>query len=141
MGIFHEMVRVFNVAPIALTARFDGQDTRLPPGESSLPKVALNYAKNQNPVMGTSDPNNPSISGGQYLIRVVGVDDCTPLTKAEWEDHLGRPCRLNWEELMDGKVNPGQKVAFKGKNQATQAKGIYDQGVRVRSNPLESDNA
>lgn len=141
MGVFQELKVVVNRAPIALNVRFDGQDMQLPPGESPLPSVAVTYAKNQNPIMGSADPNNPSLSGGRYLVGVKGVDDCTPLSKAEWEDHTGQPCRLNWEELMEDKIAPNEKVVFKGKGKKTQAKGNFDSGVRVHAPGFETDNA
>lgn len=141
MGIFHETKEVFNRAPIVLNVRYDGQDMSLPLGKSLLPVVAIPYAKNQNVIMGSADPNNPSLSGGRYLIGVIGVDNCEPLTKEEWEDHLGRPCRLDWETLMEDKVKPGEKVVFKGKKKGTQAKSSYDSGVRVHSPGLEGERA
>jgi hypothetical protein len=127
------MKTVVNRAPISLSVRFDGQDVELPPGESQIPSISVGYAKNQNPIMGSSDPNNPSMSGTKYLIGVKGVDECTPLTKAEWEDHLGRPCRLDWEALMYDRVGPKERVVFKGKGRKTQAQSSFDQGVRVHA--------
>ncbi len=87
MGIFYEQKIVVNRAPVPLTVRFDGQETVIPVGESPLPVVSLIYAKNQNPIMGSADPTNPSLSGARYLIGVKGQDDCTPLTKDEWTAH------------------------------------------------------
>lgn len=141
MGIFYEQRTVVNRAPIALKARFDGQDTILPPGESLLPAIAIDRAKDQNPIMGSADPNNPHMSGGRYLIGVKGVDNCTPLTKEEWEDHLGRPCRMDWEALMEDRISPGEKVVFKGKDKRLQAKSAFDAGVRVRTPETHSDTS
>ena len=143
MGIFFEQVAVVNRAPVALNVRFDGQDITIPPGESQIPKVAVNYAKNQNPIMGTADPDNPSLSGGRYLIGVKGVDDCSFLSKPEWEEHLGRPCRLDWETLTEGVLKPGEHIAVKGKKAGVQAKRSFDAGVKVRGSQLNpiADNA
>ncbi len=142
MGIFQELKVVVNRAPIPLTVRFDGQDLILPPGESSIPSVSVRFAKNQNPINGSGDPDNPSITGARYLIGVKGVDECKPLTKAEWEDHLGRPCRLDWEALTEGVLKPGEHYEVKGKGKAVQAKGSHDKGVRVHAPGFEaSDNA
>lgn len=138
MGIFHEMVTVVNRAPIPLNVRFDGQETTIPPGPSQLPKVCINYAKNQNPIMGTQDPNNPSITGARYLIGIVAPkghlqkDPIDPLTKEEWEEHLGRPCRLNETEFFEGRLAPGEHVEVKGRGRKTQARGSFDTGVRIR---------
>ena len=133
MGIFYDMKTVVNRAPVPLTVRFDGQDTMLPPGESQIPTIAVNHAKNQNPIMGSADPDNPSLSGGRYLIGVKGVDDCSFLSKPEWEEHLGRPSRIDFEALMEDKLVPGEHIEVKGKGKKTQAKGSFDQGVRVRA--------
>ncbi len=131
MGIFQEMVMVVNRTPITLTATFDGQETFLPPGESPLPKVAVNYAKNQNPIMGSADPTNPSLSGARYLLGVKGThDDCEPLTKEEWDAHCDAACRMDWKSLLEDVVRPDEKVVVKGKKRGTQAKSAFDAGVR-----------
>lgn len=137
MGIFYDMAIVVNRAPIAISARFDGQDIVLPPGETSIPKVAVNYAKNQNPIMGSADPNNPSISGARYLIGVKGSsDDCDPLTKKEWDAHCEAACRLDWKDLIGDTLKPGEKVVVKGKKGGYQAKSSFDAGVKVHGSTL-----
>ncbi len=98
MGIFYEQCQAFNRTPEPVNIIFDGQEITLPPLVVTLvPKVAITCAMNQNPIMGSVDPNDPSISGGKYLIGIVGNDEfpCTPLTKEEWETHLGKPCRTD----------------------------------------------
>jgi hypothetical protein len=71
MGLFHEQIQVVNRTCKTLSVRFDGQDMEIPAGYnekgerlkdvvSYLPKVAMFYALNQNPVMGTEDPMSPS---------------------------------------------------------------------------------
>ena len=134
MGIFQEMVIVVNRTPVPLNVRFDGQDTVLPPGESALPKVAVGYAKNQNPIMGSADPNNPSLSGARYLLGVKDThDDCKKLTKDEWDAHCDAACRMDWKALVeDVGVKPGEHYAIKGKKGGVQAKSAFDQGVRNR---------
>ncbi len=123
MGIFHELITVVNRAPIALNVRFDGQDINLPPGESPLPRIALEYAMRQNPIMGSADPDNPSMSGARYLIGVKGKGDCDPLTKDEWEAHTGAPCRLDLEILADDRLGPKEhfETRTKGRTRKTQA--------------------
>ena len=107
MGVFYELVTLVNRAPVPLTVRFDGQETTIHPGENQIPKIAITCAKNQNPIMGTADADNPSIRGGQYLVGVKGTeDDCTPLTKQEWETHLGKPSRMNVDDMIVSKLNP-----------------------------------
>lgn len=134
MGVFHEMAAVVNRAPVPLNVRFDGQETAIPPGESHIPRIAVNHAKNQNPVMGSQDADNPNITGARYLIGLVGTtDDCTPLTKEEWAAHLGKPCRINIEEFMEDRLGPKERMEIKGKGRKTQARSSFDQGVRSRA--------
>lgn len=102
MGVFQTLVPLRSRAPVELNIRFDGQDMKIPPLEAVMvPQVVVYFAKNQNPVMGKSDPSNPHISGGEYLVGVEGKDNCEPLTKEEWEDHLSRPLRVDEEALFE----------------------------------------
>jgi hypothetical protein len=134
MGIFQQMVRVVNRAPVSLVVRFDGQEIDIPPGESQIPEITVSYAKNQNPIMGTADPDNPHISGGEYLIGVIGTrDDCEPLTREQWETHLGRPCRINEIELYADKLAPGERLSVRGRAHRPAAKSSFDTNVRVGS--------
>ena len=135
------MVEVFNRAPIDLTIRFDGQDSILKPGKNSIPKVAVPYAKNQQPIMGTADANNPNISGARYLLGVVGIDDCAPLTKDEWEAHLGMPCRMDYDQFMEDRIGPKEHIEVKGKGRKIQAKSNFDAGVRVNTPTMEAERA
>ena len=123
MGIFYEMARVFNRTPVPLTVRFDGQDRTLQPGENLIPKQAVPFGKNQNPIMGSQDPTNPHISGARYLIGEIGVDapdECAPLTKKEWEQHLGRPCRLDDDAMFEERYgnDPKARRVVHGKGRA-----------------------
>ena len=130
-GVFAEQVVLVNRAPINLTVTFDGQTKTLTPGENIVPKVVVAYAKNQNPIMGTQDPYNPQIEGCQYLVGVKGQDNCTPLTKAEWEDHCKRPCRENEQEWFDNKYgnDPKAKLIVRGKGRKTHATSRGAEGV------------
>jgi hypothetical protein len=134
MGIFQTMVTVVNRAPVPLRVRFDGQELDVPPGESQIPAITVDYAKNQNPVMGSADPDNPHISGADYLIGVKnGRDNIEPLTKEEWEAHLGRPCRINEIELYADKIGPGERLVTRGRARKPAAKSSFDTNVRVSS--------
>ena len=136
MGIFYSQKVVVNRTPWELNVRFDGQDITIPPGESVLPELTIGYAKNQNPIMGSADPNNPSMSGARYLLGVKGQDDCTPLTKAELLAHSNAACRMDYKELIEDTLKPGEKIVVKGKKGGTQAKSAFDAGVRVRGSEL-----
>lgn len=134
MGIFHEMRRVRNLAPVNLTVKFDGQELTLPPGESDIPKVTVEYAMNQNPIMGTADADNPNISGGQYLVvPVKSKYDREPLSQAEWEEHLRRPCRIDEQAFFEDKLGAHEKMIVKGAGRKTQAKSLFDKGVKLEA--------
>lgn len=137
MGIFHQMTTVFNRAPIALRVRFDGQEIDVPPGQSQIPTITVSYAKNQNPIMGQSDPWNPHISGGRYLIVEVGYEpeegQDVPLTKEEWETHLNRPCRIDEVALFEDKLAPGERIQVRGRARKPAARSVYDQHVKDSS--------
>src|SRR3954471_21954137 len=127
MGIFFEQATVVNRAPVPLTVRFDGQETVIPPGESPLPVVSINYAKNQNPIMGSQDPLNPSLSGARYLIGVKGTrDNCKPLTKEEWTAHCEAASRMDLAELFEDVLLPKEHIEVRGKGRKTQARGRQD---------------
>ena len=131
MGIFLEHVQLFNRAPIDLEVTFDGQRKKLTPGPNMVPGIVVEYAKNQNPIMGTQDPYNPHISGCRYLVGVVGTkDNCTPLTKMEWEAHLSRPCREDEQQwFMDRYgTDPKAKMVVLGKGRTSTATSRYDAG-------------
>jgi len=141
MGIFYDQVKVSNLAPITLNVRFDGSDMRLPPGDSFVPKPAITFAKNQNPIMGSQSPNNPSVTGAKYLIGVYGTKDrTTPLTKDEWEAHLNSPSRLNVAELANGMLGAKEHFETRGGG-PTMARSSWDEGVRVSGANFESGAA
>lgn len=130
MGIFYEMVKVVNLAPIPLNVRFDGQDMEILPGETMMPKVAVLYAKNQNPIMGSQSASNPSVSGAKYLLGVVGTRDrVKPLTEDEWNAHLGNPSRLNMQEFASQRLGRKERFEVHGEG-PVQARSSWEDGVR-----------
>ncbi len=133
MGVFLDQVEVFNRAPIDLVVRFDGQSKFLKPGKNVIPAMTVALARNQNPIMGSGDPYNPHMSGSRYLIGVVGRDECEPLTKEEWEDHLQRPCREDEQIQFRDKYgsDPKAKLLVRGKGKATTANSRYDAGASM----------
>lgn len=135
MGIFHDTITIINLAPIPLNVTFDGQTMRLPVGESVLPKVTVVYAKNQNPVPGSADMDNPTLSGARYLVSVKGKkgDRQEPFTEDEWNEMQGKPSRFNTDEFFAERLGPKEHVITRGKGRGTQAKSSFDAGVRVQS--------
>ena len=79
LGIFRDSVTLVNRTSRNLNVRFDGEDITIGPGENpGFPKVAVPYAKKQNPLMGSKHPIDP-----RRYICLVGVkdtkDDVTPI--------------------------------------------------------------
>lgn len=134
MGIFHKYVPVFNRAPVDITVRFDGQDLTLAPGVGALPEMVIQFGKNQNPIMGTQDPNNPHISGGQYLLGVIGEDNCDPLSVQEWATHLGKPCRTDEDSAFQDKYSgdPKARQVIHGKGRKSTASSRIEAGTAPR---------
>lgn len=133
-GVFQDMIAVVNRAPVPLTVTFDGQTTTLKSGPGFLPSITIGYAKNQNPIMGSVDPNNPAQSGGQYLIGVVDRDPCDMLTVEEWNAHCEAICRIDLKAMMEDELRPGERVEVRGKGRKTQARSLGDAGVRASVN-------
>lgn len=133
-GVFQDMVPIVNRAPVPLTVTFDGQTTSIASGKGFLPSITIVYAKNQNPIMGSVDPNNPAISGGQYLIGVVGRDDTDMLTKEEWNAHCDAISRVDLKVLMEDELGPGERVEVRGRGRKTQARNSFEAGVRSAVN-------
>ena len=132
MGIFYDMVEVRNLAPIEIEMIFDGQRKRIPLGVSVLPKQTVQYAMNQNPIMGSQDPFNPNISGAKYLVVPVGTKyDREPLTPEEWAAHLGEPCRINTQEMFEEKYgdDPKAKMVTRGKGRRNAARTLHEKDV------------
>lgn len=78
-----------------LLCTFDGEQITIEPGENpGFPAVAVPYAKEQNPIMGTQDPLRPSVR--KYLVGVKpakGVDsrdDISPIEQSQSVELLDR---------------------------------------------------
>lgn len=120
LGVLKDSITLVNRTSRNLNVRYDGEDITLPPGENpGFPLVAVPYAKNQNPLMGSKHPINP-----RKFISLVGikaakgqrqVDDISPIDdetmeradhKLEVIDRTGefhnRPLRSNVKVLNRG---------------------------------------
>lgn len=131
MGIFQKLVNVYNRAPVELYVMFDGQRKEVPPGLSQLPDITIPYAKNQNPVMGSADPNNPQMSGARYLIVEENHDGYgVPMDRQEWEAHMKRPCRIDEEAAFAERYgnDPKARQVLHGKGKKTIAGSRYEAG-------------
>lgn len=141
MAVFQTLVPVFNRAPVPLTVRFDGQEYTIQPGEDKIPDVTVLFAKNQNPVMGSADPNNPHVSGARYLIVEKGDDGYgMPIPKQEWEDHLDQPQRIDSQSAFREKYgsDPKAKLVTWGKGKKSTANSRYEAGEAPRGNAVFS---
>ena len=131
MAVFQTLVPVFNRAPVPLSIRFDGQEKTIEPGEVYIPDITVMYAKNQNPIMGSQDVNNPHVSGARYLIVEKGEDGYgEPLTPLEWDFHLGCPSRYNEQAAFEEKYAnaPKARLVLRGKGRQSTATSRYDAG-------------
>jgi hypothetical protein len=132
MGIFQKFVTVYNRTPVKLYVTFDGQREPLMPGLNEIPEQTVMFAKNQNPVMGSQDPNNPGMAGARFL--VVGEHDPgfgVPMTKAEFEAHLMRPCRIDEEAAFAERYgnDPKARQVLHGVHAKPAAKSRYEAGT------------
>jgi hypothetical protein len=82
-----ETVTLINRTKGTLQCTFDGHTYDLVPGENhGFPKVAVPFAKRQNPVMGSEDPYNPI-----KFNSLVGVKDTSdPVTPIKQTDAVER---------------------------------------------------
>jgi hypothetical protein len=139
MGIFYDTVPCLNRSPIDVTITFDGQSKTLPANKvTHVPKVAIAFGKNQNPVMGSQSIHNPHISGAKYLIADLSDDDTsdnehTPMTEAEWLEHLRQPQRINAQEAFEEKYagDPKAKLVARGVGRRTAAGSVYEAGRSI----------
>jgi len=143
-GVFLQYVKVFNRAPEPLAVFFDGERNTVPVGHATIPAKTLYHAKNQNPIMGSGDPNNPHEDGAHYLIvEEHEANFGVPLTEDEWTDHLGKPCRIDEQAAFQEKYggDPKAKLVLQGKGRKSTAANRHEAGGPLRSgtvNALES---
>jgi hypothetical protein len=94
LGVYKESVTMVNRTSRPLNVRYDGEDMTLQPGENpGFPRVAVPFARNQNPLMGSKHPINPrkfiSLVGVKAAPGQKQVDDITPIDEETLEraDH------------------------------------------------------
>ncbi len=104
--MLQETVTLINRTSKPLRAMFDGQRFVFKPGPNpGVPIVVVQYAKDQNPVMGTQD--RYEYEGSDFL---VGVEDWgDPVSPIEQSDAIERLNRSSIED--EGKTAvPGPKI-------------------------------
>lgn len=104
--MFQETVTLINRSSKPLRAMFDGQRFVFPPGATpGVPVVVAQFAKAQNPVMGTMD--RYEYESGDCLLGVEAWGD--PITPIEQSDAIERLDRSTIEDEGATAV-PGPKV-------------------------------
>jgi hypothetical protein len=83
MGVlanYSDSVTLINRTTSPLQVRYDGEAITLQPGENpGFPKVAVQFAKNQNLLKGTLHPNG-NMKSATCMVGVKGSkDNCTPI--------------------------------------------------------------
>jgi hypothetical protein len=88
--MLQETVTLINRTSKPLRCMFDGQRFVFQPGPNpGVPVVVVQYAKDQNPVMGTQD--RYEYEGSQYLVGVEAWgDDVSPLEQSDAQERLDR---------------------------------------------------
>jgi hypothetical protein len=107
MGAFYQQQEVVNRTARVLNVRFDGQDMNLEPNYTEtgeriegvhnfIPDVAIDFAINQNPVMGSEDRERPT-----SFLSLVGIvpkrgekgskwyHDCSFFDERAWAESKG----------------------------------------------------
>ncbi len=142
IGIFYEMCELTNRSPVNLTVQFDGQCKTLTPGKNVVPVAVIQFAKNQNPIMGSQSPHDPTIAGAQYLVGCAEFgDDVEPLTEEEWADHLGKPSRADEQEAFQERYggDPKARLVVQGKGRKTTARSGYEAGGSAMKQGREAE--
>jgi hypothetical protein len=136
------MCALINRAPVDLTVMFDGQCKTLTPGVNYVPACVVQFAKNQNPIMGSASPHDPTIAGCRYLVGVKEFgDDVEPLTEAEWNEHLDRPSREDEQESFREKYgnDPKAKLVVLNKGRKSTARSAYEAGASASKAGREAE--
>lgn len=129
LGVFPDLVEIVNRCPWNITVTFDGQSKTLKPGSNMVPGVVVQYALNQNPLMGSADTNNPTVTGCEYLIGIVSRErnyPTEPLTADQIAQQTNSPCRFDYLALMEERMDTKrEKVVLKGRKNPSsfEAKG------------------
>lgn len=121
MGVFFEMCEVVNRTSKPLNARFDGQDMTLEPNYDSdgkllldvhnmLPTVAVQYAKNQNVLMGSEDPTEPS--NYEVLVGIKVKKGQTQKDDISYCEQSEEPTPVKLDEYLD---DPNLRIQKSGR--------------------------
>jgi hypothetical protein len=104
MSIFGPTVTLINRTSRVLNVRFDGRDQEIKPGKNyGFPEKVVPYAKEQNVLMGSEDPENPTYSGRVHLVGVEGTqDDVSPLEQSNAPQRYNRNSAY-FKRLQTGK--------------------------------------
>jgi len=115
-----ESVTLFNRTQGNLRCMFDGQDFTIKPGKNhGFPRVAVRFAKDQNPVMGSEDPYNPH--DVQFLVGVAAWGDpVDPIEQTSSRERMDRS-KIEGEgkDAVPGPSSPPRYGEIYGSRQPT----------------------
>jgi len=131
MGIFFDTIEVVNRTSKQLNVRFDGQDMTLEPNydengnelegvHNMLPTIAVPYAKNQNILMGSEDPSEPSVFDVLVGVKAkAGEKQKDDISFCEQSDE---PTQVKLDELLQ---DPSLKIQRAGRKvRASEARPV-----------------
>ena len=133
LGNVLESVTLINRSDRTLTVRYDGEEMRLKPGKTlGFPKVAVPYAKKQNPLMGSQHPYDPT----RYisLIGVEGVDDCSPIGAEMLKEADGKYERVDRSGEFHGEPMAKVKLLRKSGFTSYEAQVVMPDSFDVNKN-------
>lgn len=102
-----EVVRIFNRTPHTLSVTKDGRQRRIPSGYSHMTSDLVFYARTQNPVPGTEDPNTLAFESLISRVMPEGVPQVDPLDEVP-DDILAS---LPKERIDRSRLAPDRQVA------------------------------
>ena len=136
LGTFKDSVTLVNRTNRTLNVRFDGEDISIAPGDNpGFPKIAVPYAKKQNPLNGSKHPIDP-----RKYISLVGVkgtkDDVTKISVATLAAADAKPELMDrdgehWGEPM-AKVKLLRKAPHSAYEAAVELPGDFDVNPNIQ---------
>jgi hypothetical protein len=106
-------------------------------------RARVQFAKNQNPIMGSGSPHDPTIAGCRYL---VGRERIRRRRRAahqadEWNEHLDRPSRDDEQESFRERYgnDPKAKLVTLNKGHKSTARSAYEAGASASKSGREAE--
>ena len=130
MGVFQTLVEVINRTSQPLMVRYDGQDTVLRPNYDAegnflpeihnlIPDITVDYARNQNILMGSEDPEDPS--DYQMLVGVLAKPGQNQKHDISFLEQSEAPSRVDLATMLAGDQTV-KEIKLGGRKQQKRAK-------------------